>query len=77
MTVLTVSQKGWVVIPAELRKKYGLKPGSRVQISDRGGSLVLIPLLEDPVREAYGMFAGKISLTKALLEERAKDLERE
>lgn len=77
MTVLTVSQKGWVVIPAELRKKYGLKPGTSVQIVDYGGMLGLVPLLDDPVNQAYGMFAGETSLTEALLAERARDIARE
>ena len=31
MAVL-VSEKGWIVIPAELRKKYGLLPGTEVQV---------------------------------------------
>jgi bifunctional DNA-binding transcriptional regulator/antitoxin component of YhaV-PrlF toxin-antitoxin module len=28
MTVATISAKGWIVIPAELRKKHDLQPGS-------------------------------------------------
>jgi AbrB family looped-hinge helix DNA binding protein len=31
---LTISKKGWVVIPAELRKKYQLAPGTEVIIVD-------------------------------------------
>ena len=31
MTIHSVSNKGWVVIPAELRRKYGLKPGAEVR----------------------------------------------
>jgi AbrB family looped-hinge helix DNA binding protein len=27
-----VSQKGWIVIPADLRKKYDLSPGTEVDI---------------------------------------------
>jgi AbrB family looped-hinge helix DNA binding protein len=33
---VVISEKGWVVIPAELRRKYALKPGSTVQIVDYG-----------------------------------------
>jgi len=77
MTVMTISQKGWVVIPAELRKKYGLTPGTRIQMVDYGGGITIVPLLENPAREAFGMFAGKTSLTQALLAERAKDRLRE
>lgn len=28
MTILTVSSKGRIVIPAEIRKKYNLRPGT-------------------------------------------------
>jgi AbrB family looped-hinge helix DNA binding protein len=34
MTQLTISSKGWVVIPAAMRAKYRLKPGSHVRIVD-------------------------------------------
>jgi AbrB family looped-hinge helix DNA binding protein len=77
---ITISQKGWVVIPAKLRKKYNLRPGARVHIVDYGGVLALIPALEDPIRQAAGMlpaFAGARPLTQVLLEEHADELERE
>jgi AbrB family looped-hinge helix DNA binding protein len=47
--VLKVSQKGWVVIPAELRKKYNLEPGSEVYVVDCGGVLALVPAHENPI----------------------------
>ena len=77
MTMLTVSSKGWVVIPAELRRKYELESGSRVMLVDYGGVLALVPALEDPIKEAHGLLAGKPSLTQALRAERAKEKLRE
>ena len=78
MTMLTVSSKGWVVIPAELRRKYDLQPGSRVMLVDYGGVLALVPALDDPVEQAHGLLAGrKSSLTKALRAEKAKERARE
>ncbi|MDF1500774.1 MAG: AbrB/MazE/SpoVT family DNA-binding domain-containing protein [Anaerolineales bacterium] len=74
---LKISQKGWVVIPADLRKKYDLKPGDEVHVVDYGGVLSLIPSSEDPLEVAVGMLEGETSLTKALLEERKKDRDRE
>ena len=74
---LTLSQKGWVVIPAEIRKKYNLHPGSSIRMVDYGGVLSLIPALENPARQGFGLLNGGKSLTKALLEERRKELERE
>jgi len=74
---VTISQKGWVVIPAELRKKYDLKPGKTMQVVDYGGVLALVPSMEDPIEEAAGMLKGDTSLTEALLSERQKERERE
>lgn len=72
-----ISDKGWVVIPAELRKKYNLKPGDKVEIVDYGGVISIVPKVKDPIQYGYGMLKGGKSLTKALLEERAKDRARE
>jgi len=77
MTTLTVSSKGWVVIPAEYRRKYGLKPGSKLVLVDYGGVLTLVPALKDPIRQGAGLLAGGPSLTEALLVERARERERE
>ena len=76
MTVI-VSQKGWVVIPAELRKKYNLRPGVEVQVVDYGGVLALVPRLADPVRQAAGMLKGRTSLTRALLADRRAERRKE
>jgi AbrB family looped-hinge helix DNA binding protein len=67
MTVHSISSKGWVVIPAALRKKYGLEPGSEVRIVDYGGVLALIPAMEDPIKQAAGMLQTEKRLTQILL----------
>ena len=76
MTV-TVSQKGWVVIPAELRRKHDLLPGTEVQVVDYGGVLALVPSLRDPVRQAAGLLKGPKSLRNSLLAERRAERRRE
>ena len=74
---LTISNKGWVVIPADLRKKYNLTPGTEVVIVDYGGVLAIVPAMKDPVKQGYGMLKGGPSLTQALLKERAAERKRE
>ena len=74
---LKISDKGWVVIPAELRKKYDLHPGVEVQVVDYGGVLALVPQLTHPVPEAAGMLKGRKSLTRALLSQRRVDRRKE
>lgn len=77
MALATVSAKGWIVIPVEYRKKYNIKPGDKVQIVDYGGVLAIAPVPKDPIEAGYGLLKGPRSLTQALLEERARERERE
>jgi AbrB family looped-hinge helix DNA binding protein len=72
-----LSQKGWVVIPAALREKYGLKPGSDVQVVDYGGVLALVPVLKDPIQDGAGLVKGPDSLAQAIVEEHCQERERE
>jgi len=69
---VTVSEKGWVVIPVDLRKKYNLHPGAEVSVVDYGGVLALVPTMEKPVKQAAGMLKARRSLTRALLAEHGR-----
>ena len=71
---LTISSKGWVVIPAELRRKYNLTPGTQVQVVDYGGVLALLPVAESPIETAAGLLKGDTSLTASLLAEHAREV---
>jgi AbrB family looped-hinge helix DNA binding protein len=77
MDTVTVSAKGWVVIPKRLREKYGLVKGTRVQVVDCGDVLALLPLPSDPVEALHGMLEEGPSLTEELLAERARERSRE
>lgn len=74
---LTISNKGWVVIPANLRKKYNLTPGTEVVIVDYGGVLAIVPAMRDPIKQGRGLLKDLPSLTKDLLKEREKERKRE
>jgi len=67
MTVATISSKGWIVIPIDLRKKYRLRTGDKVALVDYGGVLSIVPAMTDPVTEAAGLLKSERSLTRALL----------
>jgi AbrB family looped-hinge helix DNA binding protein len=74
---VTVSAKGWVVIPKNLREKYGLEKGTQLQVVDYGHVLALVPLPDDPVDALHGMLEGGPPLTADLLAERARERVRE
>lgn len=77
MSTARLSAKGWIVIPAHLRRKYGIEPGDEITIVDYGGVLSLVPVLAEPIREGRGAIASRKSLTRALLSERKRERKRE
>ena len=76
MNTSTLSEKGWVVIPRELRERYGLKKGDRVHVIDYGGVISIVPASDSPIKNSSGMLKGKTSLTKELAKSRRDDARR-
>jgi len=76
MNASTLSEKGWVVIPQDLRRRYGLKKGDRVHVIDYGGVISIVPAIETPIKDSQGMLQGKTSLVKELVKSRRQDAER-
>jgi AbrB family looped-hinge helix DNA binding protein len=68
--------KGQIVIPAALRRKYGIKNGTKIIVTDTGDAIVLKPVTEQYLKNLQGSLKGKGGL-KILSEERRKDKERE
>lgn len=55
----TLTSKGQLVIPVELRRKHKIKAGTKIQLlEDRFGRIVLQPLTEDYIDRVRGMLAG-------------------
>jgi AbrB family looped-hinge helix DNA binding protein len=77
MPVVKTSSKGQIVIPVEIRKKLGIEPGQKVNLTLVDGKAVITPLPEDPIKALRGALKGVPSMTKALLEDRKKEIERE
>jgi len=71
-----VSAKGQIVIPAALRRKYGIKSGTKIIVTDAGDAIILKPVTEQYLKNLQGSLKGKGAL-KVLLEERRKDKEKE
>jgi len=61
--------KGQIVIPATLRRKYGIEKGTRIVIVDNGDSIILKPMTEEYLKKLQGSLKGKGGL-KVLLNER-------
>lgn len=71
-TVRTLS-KGQIVIPAEIRRRHHIEPGTEMQIMEYGGIIYLIPPVDDPIKSARGALPAKPSLAGRILKERKDD----
>jgi AbrB family looped-hinge helix DNA binding protein len=76
MATVTVSEKGWVVIPKEIRDRYGITKGDKIHILEYGDRIFLVPATKgDPVKRLRGMLKSNKSMTEALLEDRRSEAE--
>lgn len=76
MTTTIVTTKGQIVIPSRMRRKLNIKNGTRLCIVEKGDQLILQPLTEDYFKRIAGVLGTRGKLSRALLEERARDKER-
>lgn len=77
MTTAVVTTKGQIVIPSKIRRKLNIKKGTKLYIEEKGDEVILKPVTPAYFEKIAGVLQTKGKLSKALLEERAKDKERE
>ena len=67
-----VTAKGQIVIPVALRRKYEIKSGTRIIVTDNGGFITLKPMTEQCLKNLQGSLKGKGGL-KVLVAERHRE----
>ena len=67
----TATTKGQIVIPAEIRRKLGIKEGTRirVELDEKAGQIVLKPITGESISKLRGKYRGT-GILKALKEDR-------
>ncbi len=72
----TTTSKGQIVIPSSIRKKLGIKKGTRIQIElmEPEKEIVLKPITREYIHSLRGRFRGK-GLMKALMVEKKRERE--
>lgn len=70
----TATSKGQVVIPSSVRRKLGIKSGTRIQIEldEKNAKLILTPITREYIHSLRGRLRGK-----GLLKELAAEKQRE
>jgi len=77
METASVTSKGQLVIPARLRRRYGIKPGTKIRFIERDHEILIQPVTKEYIQSLCGLLKSKTSATQMLLKERAKDKARE
>ncbi len=75
MDSVYVTTRGRIVIPARLRRKFGIKPGTKVCFIEHGSEIFFQPLTKQYIRSICGILKDTTSATAELLIERKKDRE--
>ena len=80
MNVAYVTSKGQLVVPARIRHRYGIKPGTRINFVEENGRVIFQPVSAEYIHSFRGMFkgsAGEKSAVQEHLEDRQLERERE
>lgn len=72
----TATSKGQIVIPSSIRRKFGIKEGTRIEIEvdESAKEIILKPITREYVHSLRGKFRGK-GLLKALMTEKERERE--
>lgn len=72
----SITSKGQVVIPSAIRRRFGIKEGTRfaLEIDETAHRIILIPITREYVEGQRGRFRGK-GLLKALAAEKKRERE--
>lgn len=68
--------KGQIVIPASVRRKLGIKQGTRIQIEvdENNHRIILTPITREYINSLYGKYNG-LGLLEALMEDKKRERE--
>jgi AbrB family looped-hinge helix DNA binding protein len=64
-----VTTKGQLVIPARLRRRFGIKKGTTISFLEEGGRIIVQPVSRQFIRGLRGSLKGERSALDLLLKE--------
>ena len=63
-----VTTKGQLVIPARIRRRYGIKPGTKICFIEQENEIIFQPITKQYVRTVSGLLKTKKPVPPELLE---------
>ena len=80
MNTAYVTTKGQLVVPSRIRRRFGIKPGTRVNFVEEGDRIIFQPVTREYIDSFCGIFKlkpGEKSVVQEHLEERRAEREKE
>ena len=80
METAYVTSKGQLVVPSRIRRRFGIKPGTRVNFVEEDGRLIFQPVTREYIESFCGAFKlkpGEKSMVQEHLAERRAERARE
>jgi AbrB family looped-hinge helix DNA binding protein len=71
----TVTVRGQTAIPAAIRKRYNIKPKTKIEWIDDGHTITVMPIPQDPIKALKGRYKD-VNLLQALLKSRREERKR-
>ncbi len=75
METSVITTKGQVVIPVKIRRKFGMKGGTKVAFIEKDGRVIMQPLDKNYFDSLAGILDEKGKMLKSLLEDKKKERE--
>lgn len=75
-----MTSKGQLVVPSRIRRRFGIKPGTRVNFVEEDGRLIFQPVTREYIDSFCGIFKlkpGEKSVVREHLEERRAERDKE
>ena len=80
MNTAYVTTKGQLVVPSRIRRRFGIKPGTRINFVEEGDRIIFQPVTREYIDSFCGIFKqkpGEKSVIQELIEERRAEKAKE
>ena len=80
MNTAYVTSKGQLVVPSSIRRRFGIKPGTRINFVEEGDRIIFQPVTREYISSFCGIFKqkpGEKSVVQELIEDRRAAKEKE
>jgi AbrB family looped-hinge helix DNA binding protein len=75
METSVVTVKGQIVVPVKIRRKFGIKKGTKVAFMEQNGKLMIQPLDKSYFESLAGILGTNGKMMKSLMEDKKKERE--